>query len=65
MLISPYLLHRDAAAWPDPLRFWPERWLDARDSDSQLHRQRERPARPSRAMHAALSDMGPNGASSL
>ena len=28
VLISPWLLHRRAAAWPDPERFVPERFLD-------------------------------------
>lgn len=27
MLVSPYLLHRDARLWDDPLTFSPERWL--------------------------------------
>ncbi|RDH33525.1 cytochrome P450 [Aspergillus welwitschiae] len=26
-------LHRDLKYWVDPLRFWPERWLDPRPSD--------------------------------
>ncbi|GJP87228.1 hypothetical protein AnigIFM59636_008818 [Aspergillus niger] len=26
-------LHRDPKYWVDPLRFWPERWLDPRPSD--------------------------------
>lgn len=29
VLMSPYLLHRHAAAWPDPERFEPGRFLDA------------------------------------
>lgn len=28
VLISPWALHHDAAFWPDPLAFRPERWLD-------------------------------------
>ena len=27
VLVSPYLLHRDARLWDDPLTFSPERWL--------------------------------------
>jgi cytochrome P450 len=26
-------LHRNSAYWPDPLRFWPERWLQNRPPD--------------------------------
>jgi len=27
VLVSPYLLHRDPASWPDPLAFDPQRWI--------------------------------------
>ncbi|MFB7593380.1 cytochrome P450 [Streptomyces sp. NPDC056160] len=27
VLYSPYLLHHDPASFPDPERFWPDRWL--------------------------------------
>lgn len=26
-------LHRNAEFWPEPLRFWPERWLDEEDRE--------------------------------
>ncbi|WP_183098540.1 cytochrome P450 [Nocardioides pelophilus] len=36
-LISPYVQHRDPAAFPDPTRFRPDRWLDpAHDSGRYL-----------------------------
>ncbi len=64
VLISPYLMHRNAAAWPEPQRFWPERWLDAGGSDGRAGQQTDGSAgRPGMRMHSALADMGPNGAS--
>ena len=48
MLVSPYLLHRDAARWHAPAAFRPERWAGV------LH-QRGGAA-------AALTGLGPNGA---
>ena len=32
VIISPWLLHRRAQAWPDPLRFDPDRFAEPRDS---------------------------------
>ncbi len=63
VLISPYLMHRDAVAWPEPQRFWPERWLDASGYDGREGQRTDGSSgRPGMRMHSALADMGPNGA---
>lgn len=48
MLVSPYLLHRDAARWEAPAAFRPARWADALSQRG--------------GAAAALSGLGPNGA---
>lgn len=53
MLVAPYLLHRDPAAWPHPDRFRPQRWrplLAERASASSVL--------PAMAL---LANMQPNG----
>ena len=63
MLISPYLMHRDPAAWPEPQRFWPERWLVTSQEHDAAPQWRDGPSgRRGSGLHAALADMGPNGA---
>ena len=57
-------MHRGAAAWREPQRFWPERWLDAGGSDDSTAERRTdgSAGRPGMRMHSALADMGTNGA---
>ena len=39
VILSPYLVHRDAAAWPEPERFDPDRFIDrtGRGGQASLH----------------------------
>lgn len=48
VLVSPYLLHRDAARWQAPAAFRPERWAGVLSQRG--------------GAAAALSGLGPNGA---
>lgn len=49
-LRSPYLMHRDARWWQDPLNFKPDRWIDMQQ---QLGLN---------GFMSVLKEMGPNGA---
>jgi cytochrome P450 len=61
VLISPYVMHRDARRWSHALEFRPERWLDGDGSATPIVTQSS--AREGKPLYtSALAGMGPNGA---
>ena len=60
VLISPYLMHRDARLWDDPLTFSPERWLRPGGSPKAGSHAVAADDAPSMA-RGALKGMGPGG----
>ena len=69
ILVSPYLLHRDARNWDDPDAFRPERWLEpggtpggSREATDAVTDNANAEKDPSEAMaKGALKGMGPGG----
>lgn len=61
VLVSPYLLHRDAASWEHPRRFLPERWLPTLlQGQGESTEKRSNGPGGIRSMQL-LAGMGPNG----
>ncbi len=46
LMVSPYVLHRDATWWPEPERFAPQRFLPDPDPDDPLTGHAKAPGRP-------------------
>ena len=59
VLVSPYLLHRDANSWDSPRRFLPERWLPMLRGEEGAEKTSSGPG-GIRSM-PLLAGMGPNG----
>ncbi|GIL91069.1 hypothetical protein Vretimale_9498 [Volvox reticuliferus] len=50
VLVSPYVMHRDAAVWANPDAFLPERWRELQDREGY------------QGYMSLMSNLGPNGA---